>query len=172
VFPWLGKLPITAVKAIDILECLRRLEHQNTPETARRVLQSCGQILRYAMLTDRAGVDVSQNLHRVLLPRAEKHFSSLRSPREVGALLRAIDGYDGRLITKYALRLAPLVFVRPGELCHATWSEFDFVQREWRIPEGPTTSYRSPSATSPRLARRTPAIDRRRWFPCSERTGR
>jgi len=136
VFPWLGKLPITAVKAIDILECLRRLEHQNTPETARRVLQSCGQILRYAMLTDRAGVDVSQNLHRVLLPRAEKHFSTLRSPREVGALLRAIDGYDGRLITKYALRLAPLVFVRPGELCHATWSEFDFVQREWRIPAG------------------------------------
>jgi hypothetical protein len=97
-FPWLGKLPVAAVKAVDLLECLRRLEHQNTPETARRVLQSCGQILRYAILTDRAEVDVSRYLHRALVPRVDKHLSSLRSPHEVGALLRAIDGYDGRLI--------------------------------------------------------------------------
>jgi integrase len=125
------------VRAVDILECLRRLEHQNTPETARRVLQSCGQILRHAILTGRAETDVSANLHRVLGPRnSKKHLSSLTSPAEVGALLRAIDGYDGRLVTKYALRLAPLVFVRPGELRHATWSEFDFGQREWRIPAG------------------------------------
>jgi integrase len=136
VFPWLGRLPVTQVKAIDILECLRRLEHQNTCETARRVLQSCGQVLRYAILTNRAETDVSRHLCRALVPRKGKHAASIRNPKEVAALMRAIDGYDGRLITKFALRLAPLVFVRPGELRHATWDEFDFIQQEWRIPAG------------------------------------
>lgn len=136
VFPWLGKLPITHVKAVDILDCLRRLEHQRTYSTTRRVLQSCGQVIRYAILTGRAETDVSRYLSKVLAPRIVKHAASIKSPREVGALLRAIDGYDGRLVTKFALRLAPLVFVRPGELRHATWDEFDLVQREWRIPAG------------------------------------
>lgn len=136
VFPWLGRLPITQVKAVGILECLRRLEHQNTHETARRVLQSCGQVIRYAILTDRAETDVSCQLYRALVPRRGKHAASIKNPKEVGALMRAIDGYDGRLITKFALHLAPLVFVRPGELRNATWDEFDFAQREWRIPAG------------------------------------
>jgi len=136
VFPWLGKLPITQVKAVDILDCVRRLEHQRTYSTARRVMQSCGQVIRYAILTGRAETDVSRHLSKVLVPRIVKHAASIKSPREVGALLRAIDGYDGRLVTKFALRLAPLVFVRPGELRQATWGEFDFVQREWRIPAG------------------------------------
>ena len=136
VFPWIGTLRITQVTAIDILDCLRRLEHQNTCETARRVLQICGQILRYAILTGRAQSDVTQHLYRALMPRRSRHHASIRSPREVGALMRAIDGYDGRLLTKFALRLAPLLFVRPGELRHATWGEFDFEQREWRIPAG------------------------------------
>jgi integrase len=135
-FPWLGKSPITQVSAVEILECLRRLEHQNTHETARRVLQSCGQILRYAILTGRAETDVSSHLYRALVPRKGKHLPSIKSPKEAGALLRAIEGYDGRLTTRYALRLAPLVFVRPGELRQAAWDEFDFVQREWRIPAG------------------------------------
>src|SRR6185437_11960334 len=127
---------IEQVTAVDILECLRRLEHQNTYETARRVLQLCGQILRYAILTGRAQTDVTRYLFRALVPHRVRHHASIRSPREVGALMRAIDGYDGRLLTKFALRLAPLVFVRPGELRHATWGEFDFAQREWRIPAG------------------------------------
>jgi len=136
VFRWIGTLQIAQVTAVDILECLRRLEHQNTYETARRVLQICGQVLRYAILTGRAQTDVTRHLFRALVPRRVRHHASIRSPREVGALLRAIDGYDGRLLTKFALRLAPLVFVRPGELRHATWGEFDFAQREWRIPAG------------------------------------
>ncbi len=136
VFPWLGKLPITQVRAVDILDCVRRLEHQRTHSTARRVLQTTGQVIRYAILTGRAETDVARHLSKALVPRTVKHAASIKSPREVGALLRAIDGYDGRLVTKFALRLAPLVFVRPGELRHATWAEFDFVQREWRIPAG------------------------------------
>ncbi len=135
-FPWIGKLPVTQVTAVDILECLRRLEHQNTCETARRVLQICGQVLRYAILTSRAQTDVTRHLYRALVPRRGRRHASIRSPREVGGLMRAIDGYDGRLLTKFALRLIPLLFVRPGELRHAVWDEFDLTLREWRIPAG------------------------------------
>jgi integrase len=129
-----GKVPIREVTAVDVLECLRRLEQQNTHDTARRVLRYCSQTFRYAIMTGRAETDVVSHLRGALAPRNTKHLASIRVPKQVGALLRAIDGYDGRLITKYALRFAPLVFVRPGELRHAAWSDFDFLQREWRIP--------------------------------------
>lgn len=101
------------MKARDLLECIRRLEHQNTNETARRVLQSCGQILRYAIVTARAEIDISHHLRGALAPINTKHLASVRSPKEAGAPMRAIEGYDGRMVTRFALRLAPLVFVRP-----------------------------------------------------------
>jgi integrase len=103
-------------------------------ETARRVLRYCSQTLRYAIITGRAETDVLSQLRGALAPRKTQHLASIKDPRQVGALLRAIDGYDGRLVTKFALRFAPLVFVRPGELRHAAWKDFDFLQREWRIP--------------------------------------
>lgn len=134
VFPWVGKMPIREVTAMNVLECLRRLEQQNTHETARRVLRYCSQTLRYAIITGRAETDVLSQLRGALAPRKTQHLASIKDPKEVGALLRAIDGYDGRLVTKFALRFAPLVFVRPGELRHAAWKDFDFLQREWRIP--------------------------------------
>jgi integrase len=136
VFPWVGKVPIREVTAMNVLECLRRLEHQNTHETARRVLRYCSQTLRYAIITGRAETDVLSHLRGALAPRKTRHLASVKDPKQVGALLRAIDGYDGRLVTKFALRFAPLVFVRPGELRHAAWRDFDFLQREWRIPAG------------------------------------
>ena len=74
------------------------------------------------------------HLRGALAPRKIRHLASVKDPNEVGALLRAIDGYDGSLVTKFALRFAPLVFVRPGELRQAAWRDFDFLQREWRIP--------------------------------------
>ena len=134
VFPWIGKMPIQEVTAMNVLECLRRLEQQNTHETARRVLRYCSQTLRYAIITGRAETDVLSYLRGALAPRRIRHLPSVKDPKQVGALLRAIDGYDGRLVTKFALRFAPLVFVRPGELRHAAWRDFDFLQREWRIP--------------------------------------
>ena len=91
-FPWIGKVPIRDVRATDLLECIRRLEHQNNNETARRVLQTCGQILRYAILTDRAEIDVSRHLRGTLVPAKHKHWASVKSPKEVGALMRAIEG--------------------------------------------------------------------------------
>lgn len=134
VFPWVGKVPIRELTAMNVLECVRRLEQQDTHETARRVLRYCSQTLQYAIVTGRAETDVLSQLRDALAPRAVRHFASIRTPQQVGALLRAIDGYDGRLVTKFALRFAPLVFVRPGELRHAAWKDFDFLQYEWRIP--------------------------------------
>jgi len=134
VFPWIGTVPIRKVTAVDLLSCIRRLEHQNTYETARRVLQVGGQVFRYAIVTGRAETDVALPLRGALASRNRKHLASIRSPSEFGALLRAIDGYDGTLVAKCALRLAPLVFVRPGELRNAQWSEIDFAQAQWRIP--------------------------------------
>ena len=134
VFPWVGKVPIREVTAMNVLECLRRLEQQKTHETARRVLRYCSQTLRYAIITGRAETDVLSQLRGALAPRKTRHLASVKEPQQVGALLRAIDGYDGRLVPKFALRFAPLVFVRPGELRRAAWRDFDFLQREWRIP--------------------------------------
>lgn len=134
VFPWVGKVPIREVTALNVLDCLRRLEQQNTHETARRVLRYCNQTPRYAIMTGRAETDVLGQLRGALAPRKTRHLASVKDPKRVGALLRAIDGYDGRLVTKLALRFAPLVFVRPGEIRHAAWGDFDLLQREWRIP--------------------------------------
>ncbi|MGH8294880.1 MAG: tyrosine-type recombinase/integrase [Steroidobacteraceae bacterium] len=134
VVPWVGKVPIREVTALNVLECLRRLEQQNTHETARRVLRYCNQTLRYAIITGRAETDILSHLRGALAPRKIRHLPSVKDPKQVGSLLRAIDGYHGRLLTKFALRFAPLVFVRPGELRHAAWTDFDFLQRQWRIP--------------------------------------
>ena len=94
-------------------------------ETAHRAHQNCGQILRYAIATDRAQRDVSIDLRGALPPTKEVHRAAITDPKAVGALLRAIDDYQGHFVTKSALRLAPLVFVRPGELRQAQWIEFD-----------------------------------------------
>jgi integrase len=134
VFPWAGEVPIREMKAIDVLGCLRRVQQQNTHETARRILRSCNHTLRYAIITGRAETNVLSELQGALPPRHSKHLASVKTPHDAGALLRAIDGYDGRLVTKMALQFAALVFVRPGELRHALWRDFDFLQWEWRIP--------------------------------------
>lgn len=97
-------------------------------------MQTCGQVFRYAVATGRAERDPTADLRGALPPPTEKHHASITEPKRVGALLRAIDGYDGAFITKCALRLAPLVFVRPGELRQAQWPEFDLDKAEWRIP--------------------------------------
>jgi integrase len=132
--PWLGKRPILAITAAEILTTLRRIAARGAAETARRALQDCGRIFRYAVATGRAERDPSRDLAGALAPRAVKHLPSITEPNKVGALLRAIDGYEGFFVTRCALRLAPLVFTRPGELRKAEWSEFDFERAEWRIP--------------------------------------
>jgi len=136
VFPWLGKRPIAEVRAPDLLTVLRRIEGRGTRETAHRVKQNCGQVFRYAVATGRAERDPTGDLRGALPPTRAKHHASIVEPKGVGQLLRAIDGYEGQFVTKCALRLAPLVFVRSGELRKAEWTEIDFENGEWRIPAG------------------------------------
>ncbi len=132
VFPWLGNRPISEISAPELLATIRRIENRGILETAHRVLNSCGQIFRYAIATGRADRDPSQDLKGSIPPAKGKHFSAVTDPKEAAKLLRTIDGYKGTLIVQCALQLAPLVFVRPGELRQAKWKDIDFEKREWR----------------------------------------
>lgn len=134
VFPFIGSKNINDIKAPELLAVLRRMESRGILETAHRVHQKCGQIFRYAVATGRAERDPSTDLKGALPPVKVKHHASIIEPQQIGGLLRAINGYSGSFVTVCALRLAPLVFVRPGELRHAEWAEFDLEKAEWRIP--------------------------------------
>jgi integrase len=133
IFPSLGSQPIAKITAASMLAALRRIEAGGTHETAHRTKQRCGQILRYAVATGRADRDVTTDLRGALAPVVAKNHPSIIEPARIGELLRAIDGYAGQPATETALRLAPLVFVRPGELRMAEWREFDLEAGEWRI---------------------------------------
>jgi integrase len=134
VFPWLGAKPVGAITAPELLTCLRRIESRGAIETAHRVKQTCGQVFRYAIATGRAVRDPAADLRGALAPVKPTHHASITEPKAAGGLLRAIEGYQGHLVTRCALRLAPLVFVRPGELRQAEWTEFNLDGAEWRIP--------------------------------------
>jgi integrase len=134
VFPWLRGRPIAEVNAPELLALLRRIESRGALETAHRAMQNCGQVFRYAVATGRAERDPTGDLRGALPPPKEEHHASIIEPKRIGELLRAIDAYEGFFVTKSALRFAPLVFVRPGELRKAQWPEIDLEKAEWRIP--------------------------------------
>jgi integrase len=136
VFPWLGGRPIKSITAPELLTVLRRIEAKGTLDTAHRVKQNCGQVFRYAVATGRAERDPSGDLRGALPPANGRHMATITDPREIAGLLRSIAGYKGSIVTRCALQLAPLVFVRPGELRQAEWAEIDFEAAEWRIPAG------------------------------------
>jgi integrase len=133
-YPYLGSKPVAAITAQEVLTALRRIEARGRHETAHRVRALAGRVLRYAVATGRAQHDVAADLKDALAPVKSKNFASVTDPKRVGELMRAIHGYSGQPITAFALQLAPLVFVRPGELRAAEWSEFDLPNAEWRIP--------------------------------------
>ncbi|GKS70226.1 Integrase [Nitrosomonas sp. PY1] len=133
IFPWLGNRPIKDITAPDLLAALRKIESRGAHEKARRCRGYAGMVFRYAVATGRAERDPSADLKGALAPVKTKHYASITDPKAIGALIRAIKGYTGSFVTKCALSLAPLVFVRPGELRHAEWSEIDFDRKEWRI---------------------------------------
>lgn len=133
VFPWIGGRPVGELSAPEFLRVARRIEERGAVESAHRILQNCGQVMRYAIATGRADRNPVADLKGALAPPAEKHHAAITDPKQAGALLRAIDSYSGAPATKTALKLAPLVFVRPGELRHAEWSEIDLEGAEWNI---------------------------------------
>jgi integrase len=132
-YPSIGDRPIDKITAPELLSVLRKVEARGRYETARRLRSTCGMVFRYAIATGRAERDVSIDLRGALTAPKVTHRAAIVDPAGIGALLRAIDGYDGLVVTKLALRLAPLVFVRPGELRQAEWAELDLEGFEWRI---------------------------------------
>jgi integrase len=132
IFPWIGGNPIADIDAPRLLEVIRRIEQRGALETAHRALSNCGQVFRYAIATGRAERDPSGDLRGALPPVKGEHFASVTEPNKVAEVLRALDGYEGTLTVRCALRLAPLVFVRPGELRHARWTDIDLEAAEWR----------------------------------------
>lgn len=133
-FPWLGNKPIAEINAPGVLAVVRRVEERGALETAHRLLGYCGNIFRYAIATQRAERDPSSDLKGALPPYKSKPFASITDPKQIGPLLRALQNYKGSLLTRTALKLAPMLFIRPGELRKAEWSHFDFDNCEWRIP--------------------------------------
>ena len=133
VFPWMGSRPAGEITAPELLSVIRRTEASGHLETAHRALQVCSQVLRYAVQTGRAQSNCAADLKGAIPPPSKKRMASITDPQQVAQLLRAIDEYHGTFVVKCALRLAPLFFLRPGELRKAEWAEFDLDRAEWRI---------------------------------------
>jgi len=133
VFPWIGGKAISEITPPELLAVIRRIEARGALETAHRALSNCGQIFRYAIATGRAERDPSGDLRGALAPVKGTNFASVTDPKKAAKILRALDGYEGTPVVRAALRLAPLVFVRPGELRHAKWADIDLEAAEWRF---------------------------------------
>lgn len=131
--PHIGARPIAEITAPEVLAVLRKVEERGRYETARRLRSVIGSVFRYAIATGRATADPTYALRGALTSPQVSHYATITDPNEVGELLRAIDGYDGQPATHAALRLAPHVFVRPGELRTAEWTEIDLDKAVWRL---------------------------------------
>jgi integrase len=139
----IGKRPIASITAQELLVMLRKMEGKGKYETAKRLRSTCSQIFRYAIATARAERDVAADLRGALIAPQPVHRAAITGAHEAGGLLRAIEAFEGHANTKAALRLLPHVFVRPGELRHAEWSDFDFDKALWTIPPHKTKMRRA-----------------------------
>ncbi|MDP3906525.1 MAG: site-specific integrase [Novosphingobium sp.] len=129
-------MPIGEIEPADVLTAIRRIEGKGKLESARRSLQLAGAVFRYAVATARLASDPTRDLRGALTALIVTHYGAITDAKKVGPLLRAIDEYDGSGMTKLTLQIAPHVFVRPGELRHAEWNEFDLDGALWIIPAG------------------------------------
>ncbi|MEO7916710.1 MAG: integrase arm-type DNA-binding domain-containing protein, partial [Dokdonella sp.] len=132
-FPEIGGRPISEISARELLSALRKVEATGKLETAKRARVKAGQVFRFAVLEGKAVNDPTTALRGALKPPRNRHHSAITDPAKMAGLMRAIDGFSGQYVTLAALKLAPLVFVRPGELRHAEWAEFDLDEAIWRI---------------------------------------
>jgi len=135
-FPYIGRAPIATVRAADVLGMVRRVESRGKHETAHRIRSLCSRVFRFAVASGIAERDPAADLKGALAAVKTSSFPAITDPKQIGALLRAIDGYHGQPTVTAALKLAPLLFTRPGELRAAEWAEFDVEGKtpEWRIP--------------------------------------
>ncbi|PKO44187.1 MAG: integrase [Betaproteobacteria bacterium HGW-Betaproteobacteria-22] len=131
-FPWIGNRPIAELKPKEILDTARRIEARGAVDTAKRAIQLCGQVFQQAVIDEKVMSDPTRDIRRAIKPLKDKHFASLTDPKDVAELLRAIDAFKGSFVVMSAIRLAPLVFVRPVELRKAKWRDIDLKAKEWR----------------------------------------
>lgn len=131
----IGHRPITEISAHELLLALKKVESTKRYDTANRMRSTCSQVFRYAIATARAQRDIAVDLRGALVTPRERHRAAITTTTEASALLKALEGYDGSALTRIALRLLPHLFVRPGELRWAEWSEFDFDKAVWTIPD-------------------------------------
>ncbi len=134
VIPFIGTMPISTIGPRDVLRALKHMEGRGALDSVQRVKQVCGQVFRYAVATGSAERDVTQDLKGALAKPTAGHFAAITEPKQTGDLMRSIFDYQGHPCTVAALKLSPLVFVRPGELRTAEWAEIDLDAAEWRIP--------------------------------------
>ncbi len=132
VFPVIGNKPVKDIQPPELLSMIRLIEDRGALETAHRTLGNCGQIFRYAIAIGSIKIDPSANLRGALISPKGTHFAAVTEPKQITEILRMIEGYQGTLPVRCALRLAPLVFVRPGELRRAEWIDIDLEKAEWR----------------------------------------
>jgi integrase len=134
VFPFIGTMPVATIRAMDVLATVQKMEARGVIDSAHSVKRLCGQILRFAVATGLAERDVTIDLKGALSVALQTHYAAITEPKQVGELMRAIFAYSGHPYAVAALKLSPLVFVRPGELRSAEWAEIDLDAAEWRIP--------------------------------------
>lgn len=134
IFPYIGAKPIDDITVSDLLECLRRIETRGALEVCHRVRSICSMVFRYAIVIGKGTVDPAETLKGAFALSRKTHYATITEPKRIGQLLRDIDNCKASQAVYCALRLAPFVFVRPGELRHAEWVEFDLENAEWRIP--------------------------------------
>ncbi|MDD5001252.1 MAG: integrase arm-type DNA-binding domain-containing protein [Thiomonas arsenitoxydans] len=133
-FPYIGQKSVRELRAPDVLDVLRRIEARGLGETARRVHQLIAQVMRYAVATGRADADPTPALRGALKPVMVRHHAAVIEPVELGAMLRAFEGYSGGVVVRTAVQLQVMLFVRPGELRRMEWAELDLDGAQWRIP--------------------------------------
>lgn len=134
IIPFIGKMPISTIGPRDVLAVVRKMEARGAIDSAHRIKQLCGQVFRFAVVSGLAQRDVTADLREALAAKVTKHHAAITEPKQAGDLMRSIHAYTGHPCTVAALKLSPLVFVRPGELRTAEWAEIDLDAAEWRIP--------------------------------------
>jgi integrase len=134
VFPYIGRRPVADITAPELLDVLRKIEARGVIETAHRAHETCSQVFRYAVGAGKAASDPARDLKGLLRKPQAKHFPAIVKPERLAELLRACDGYTGTTVVRAALRLAPMLLLRPGELRHAEWAEIDLDAAEWTVP--------------------------------------
>lgn len=138
IFPWIGQNPISEITPPEVLTTVRRIESRGALETAHRRLGKVGEVFRYAIATGRAERDPTADLKGALPPTEVNHLPAITDPVRAGELLRMLDGYSGTMEVKSALRLAPMLLLRPGDLRHGLWEGVDFDRSEWHLIVGKT----------------------------------